>query len=231
MRTEKPDTSFTSRFLQGAKDLIWQEDPAAKRAASSSAQASSQDAPAAARHETADSAMSKELLDAVMSRPTAYSAFADAIAALSDVQMDEPTRYRSAFAILRKTQQRSVEQIAQAVDVHLGALETEVTRFNGQSKSVEDEEIAARLKEADALRAAIEQTNAEISTLRADTEARIRALEEDIASKRMLAGELTREAEQKKQMIVQTEKDFALATETVRSRLSCEREKIRRLLA
>jgi hypothetical protein len=231
MHTEKSATSFTSRFLQGAKDLIWQDDPLAKAGTAAASTSSAENDAATPAHQAQDSTMCKELLDAVMSRPTAYSAYADAIAALSDVQMDEATRYRSAFAILRKTQQRSVEQIAQAVDVHLGALETEVMRFNSQSKSVEDEEIAARIKEADELRAAIDETNSAISTLRTETEARIRALEEEIANKRMLASELTREAEQKKQMILQTEKDFTLATETVRNKLACEREKIRRLLA
>ena len=230
MRTEKPEAGFASRFLQGAKELIWQEDLAAKQSLPAGSEPHAQDHVVKRVLETEESPMCKTLFDSIMSRPTAYSAFADAVAALSDVPMDEVTRYRSAFAILRKTQQRSVDQIAQAVDVHLGVLETEVMRFNGQSKAVEDEEITARIKEADELKAGVEQTHLEISTLRAETEARIRGLEEEIANKRMLASELAREAEQKKQMILQTQKEFASATESLRARLICEREKIRKVL-
>lgn len=225
MQTEKPEASFTSRFLQGARDLIWQDDPRVKRNVPAA------DIPAPPARREKESALGQELLEAVMSRPTAYSAFAEAVSALSDVHMDEATRYRSAFAILRKTQQRSVEQIAQAVDVHLGALEAEVMRFNGQSKSVEEAEITARIKEADEMKAAIEQTQHEISALRAETEARIRHLEEEIESKRAQAGELLREGEEKKQMVAQTERDFSSAAEAIRSKLIGEREKIRKLLS
>ncbi|MGZ3236816.1 MAG: hypothetical protein ACXU8A_05505, partial [Burkholderiaceae bacterium] len=143
---------------------------------------------------------------------------------------DEATRYRSAFAVLKKTQQRTVEQITQAVDVHLGLLESEIVRFSTQSRSTEEAEISAREKAVDLLNGDVEQRNNQISELRAETEERIRKLQEEISEKQSRAVELKNEVEQKKQSILQTKRDFEKAIDTVREKLSREKEKIQTFL-
>jgi hypothetical protein len=231
MTTKETEPGLASRLLHGARDLIWQDEPVARKT------------PAAAPEATAPSgihlvaepapvanAMTAELLAVVMNRPTAYSALADAIGALADIPMDEATRYRTSFAVLKKTQQRTVEQITQAIEVHLSVLESEQARFSGQSKNAEEAEITARVNEVAALNAAIEEGARQIEKLRADTEALIRQIQDDVAKKQERASELSRETEQKKQAIVHTMRGFEAATEAVRATLMGAKAKIQQYL-
>ncbi|HEX8955346.1 MAG TPA: hypothetical protein VF798_03680, partial [Burkholderiaceae bacterium] len=132
MSINESHESFATRLLHGARDLVWQEDPVrpAAPAVPAAVRESKQLNPVnlanpGARPETATvqtakpSGMTAELLGVVLSRPTAYSALSEAIDALAEIPMDEAMRYRSAFAVLKQTQQRTVEQVLQAIDVHL----------------------------------------------------------------------------------------------------------------
>jgi uncharacterized phage infection (PIP) family protein YhgE len=260
------DSSLTQRLLKGAKDLIWQEDPAppqsmsagranahppqsaqsaqasqaaqapqsgkASSATQSAAQGASQTGSTAndsALHADAPpaiSSMGAELLAVVMNRPTAYSALHDAIVALSDIPMDSATRYRSAFAVLKKTQQRTVEHIVAAMELHLSALDAEVTRFAGQSQSAEQDEIATRLREVAALNQAVAQGEQQITRLRTELEQRITQLQTELQDKTSRAQLLARETEQKKQAILQTKRDFEQAVEQVRQTLSQDKTRI-----
>jgi hypothetical protein len=206
-----PDAPLAARLLRGARDLVWQDVPATPRAAALPAPAV---APA-----PAPNPMAERLMAVVMKRPTAYAALADALAALADIPMDEATRFRSSFAVLKKTQQRTVEQLSQAIDVHLGDLESEQLRFSGQSRGAEDERVASRLAEVAALEAAVADGAREIDTLRAETEARVRRIGEDCAASAQRAAALRQEAEQQKQEMAQTVRDFDAASESVRRTL------------
>ena len=152
MNSSHSTAGFATRLLHGAKDLVWQDDPRTVRVNASATAPTQSAAPAmvdagkgnADAGAPAPSAIASELLALVLNRPTAYSAMSEAIAALSGLGMDETTRYRAAFAVLKKTQQRTVEQIAQAIDVHLGLLQAERDRFASQSRAAENDQIAAR---------------------------------------------------------------------------------------
>jgi hypothetical protein len=238
MDTKNKESGFASRLLHGAKDLIWQDDPVANRTAyqrdgsviGASAEKRDQRQDVSADSGLNSNPMADDLFAVVMSRPTAYSSLAEAINALSELSMDEATRYRSAFAVLKKTQQRTVVQITQAVDVHVGLLESEIVRFSSQSRNTEEAEISAREKAVDLLNGDVEQRNSQISALRTETEERIRKLQEEISEKQSRAVELKNEVEQKKQSILQTKRDFEKAIDTVRARLSEEKEKIQTFL-
>lgn len=233
MTQKENETGFAARLLHGAKDLVWQDDPAVRKPAPAAPEVKppiAVNVRLVASTAPVTNPMATELLSVVMNRPTAYSALAEAIAALSEIPMDEATRYRSAFAVLKKTQQRTVEQIAQAVDVHLSVLESEQVRFSGQSRSAEDGEITARVNEIAALNAAVDQSRTQIDKLRTDTEARIRQLEEDASKKQSRAIELTREVDEKKQAILQTTQQFEAATEAVKKTLGDEKAKIQQYL-
>ncbi len=239
MSVKESQENFATRLLHGARDLVWQEDPV--QSAPAAAIRESKPAKPASEPEAAVTAvaaveaakptgMTAELLGVVLSRPTAYSALSEAIAALAEIPMDEALRYRSAFAVLKQTQQRTVEQVVQAIDVHLGLLDAERTRFAAQSDSAENDGIAARAKEIAALNASAEETNRQILALRADCEARIRRMQEELAQKQERARTLGREAEQKKQAIAATTRNFETAAETVKTRLADDKAKLQRYL-
>lgn len=227
-------SSFTQRLIHGAKDLVWQDDPVRQQAqaqeevvtvvAKPAVAASS--APVAEVRTSAPTGMTAELLNLVMSRPTAYSALSEAITALSEIPMDEAMRYRSAFAVLKQTQQRTVEQIAQAIDVHLGLLDTEHTRFAAQSQNAEQDGITARVTEMAALNASVEETNRQIAAVRAECESRVRKMQDDMTTKQQRARDLARETEEKKQAIAQTRRDFETAMNAVKARLAGEKNKV-----
>lgn len=170
--------------------------------------------------------MGVELLSVVMGRPTAYSALTESITALADIPMDEATRYRSAFAVLKRTQSRSVEQVVQALDVHFGLLDAEIVRFKGQSKTAEDGEITARVAEVAAINTALAAVNQQITQLRAQTDARITQLQGELVQKQARAAELTQETEQKKRVIDQTTQNFEAATVWVQSTLAADKTKL-----
>lgn len=240
MNVKESQESFAARLLHGARALVWQEDPV--RPASDAAIGENKAASPAAGPEAAapvvqaamparPAGMGAELLGVVLSRPTAYSALSEAIDALSEIPMDEAMRYRSAFAVLKQTQQRTVDQVVQAIDVHLGLLDTERTRFNAQSETAGHDGIDARAKEIAALNASVEETNRQILALRADCEARIRRMQEELAQKQERARMLGREAEQKKEAIAQTTRNFETAVEVVKARLTGDKARVQRYLA
>jgi len=232
MNAKESHEGFATRLLHGARDLVWQDDPV--RTTTAEPVREDKPADAAPQPQAAPAAkptdMSAELLGVVLSRPTAYSALSEAIDALADIPMDEAMRYRSAFAVLKQTQQRTVEQVLQAIDVHLGLLDTERTRFAAQSDGAEQEGIAAKAKEIAALNGSVEETNRQILAMRADCEARIRRMQEELTQKQERARTLAREAEQKKQAIANTTRNFETAAEAVQTRLTGDKSKVQRYL-
>lgn len=235
--TPKNEEGLAARLLHGAKDWVWQSNPtpstdstSAPRAAGRISATPNAGAAPSASTPTANAipatGIGAELLSIVMGRPTAYSALTESIAALVDIPMDEATRYRSAFAVLKRTQSRSLEQVVQAVDVHLGLLEAEVARFKGQSKTAEDGEITARVAEVAAIHTALAAVNQQIAQLRAQTDARITQLQDELVQKQARAAELTREAEQKKNAIQQTQQNFEAAVALVLNTLAADKTKL-----
>ena len=229
MNDTEDDNGFASRLLHSAKDMIWQADPMDRSRAPSLPSAKPINNKTEAVANTISpvaNGMSADLLAVVMNRPTAYSALSEAIAALAEIPMDEATRYRSAFAVLKKTQQRTVEQITQAIEVHVGVLEAEIIRFQGQSKNQEDGEITARITEVAAINASLDQSKQQIARLRTETDARIAQLQEDLNKKQLRAKELAQETEQKKLAILQTTHNFETAITTVKEILNREKTKL-----
>ncbi|MFL6657121.1 MAG: hypothetical protein ACJ8GW_03540, partial [Massilia sp.] len=195
MTHKEADAGLASRLLQGAKDLVWQSPPVLHTATPTTTP------PQAI---PATSPLGAELLALVMNRPTAYSALSEAVDALAAIPMDEATRYRSAFALLRKTQQRTLAQIVQAIDVHLGLLDAEQERFSLQSAKAEDEQVTSRTAQASDLDADAEEGARQIARLRAETESQIALIENELATKQERARELLRETELKKQALANT---------------------------
>ncbi len=223
------DVGIARRLFNGAIDLVWQDTNPARPGASQVTVTPHQ-APMASTADVAPNPMSAELLAVVMNRPTAYSGLAEAISALADIPMDEATRYRSSFALLRKTQQRTVEQIVQAIDVHMSVLASEQARFAAQAKAAEESDVAARQDEIKSLQNAVEEGGQQIAKLRADTDALVRQIQDDLSAKQARAAQLAREVEQKSQAFVQTRSNFEQASAQVKATLDGAREKITQYL-
>ena len=242
MNTKVNEASLGFRLFQAAKDLVWQEEPQRNARAAAPAPAAANlpkpvaqnNANPAPTNVTAlapnSNPIAEELLRLIMNRPTAFSALGEAIGALQGISMDEGTRYRSAFAVIAKTQQRTADQIAQAIDVHLSVLESESERFNRQSKQAEQAEITERCKLVADLNAAVDSDKRQIDKLRADTEALIRKIQDEVAHKQARASQLTQEVEQKKQAILQTTQQFESAIGIVKKQLANERAKMEEYL-
>lgn len=231
MRDQKNHSGLTARLLSGAKNFVWQNDlPAHRTLPNTQAAVSAADPAPQPGAPSTQNGLAAELMTIVMNRPTAYSALADAVAALSSVPMDEPIRFASAFAVLQKTQQRTVEQIMQAIDVHLGILESEKARFGAQSAGVEANEVASRIREAQTLAESCAEADRQIAQLRADTEAQVRKMEDDKRAKQERAASLAREAEEKRQAIARRAGDFAAAVQAVETTLAADKSKLQQYL-
>lgn len=232
MPSKSDAAGVATRLLHGARDLIWQDDPGQRKtAAVAQTQTSIPAAPTANPETAATTAMSAELLALVLNRPTAYSALTDAIAALDDIAMDDVTRYRAAFAVLKKTQQRSVDQIVQAIDIHLGLLEDERSRFASQSRQAEDSGVAVRQQSIAALNQSALALAEQMTRLRSETDARLLQLQQQQSQKQAEASTLERQVATEKTSIERTTHTFDGAAATVEKILHDARVTVRQRLA
>ena len=248
MTSKHSASNVASWLLHGAKDLVWQADPAPAKATApvprgmptsplathpvdDAAPNPTVPVVATVANVPASNALSAELLAMVMRRPTAYSALADAIAALGDIALDDTTRTRAAFAVLKKTQQRSVEQIVQAVDIHLGLLDAERTRFASQSREAEDAGITAKAQQAERLQQSVQSIGERMTRLRADTDAQLVKLQQQQTDAAAQADAVTREVVTEKARIARTKQDFEAAATSVEQWLHAERSALRQRLA
>lgn len=136
------EEGFGSRLFSGLKDLILEEEtPAPAKKAEGRPDSETQRGQGLASYDTSagsgsvatSSPMAASLLEQVLSRASAYTALNDALKPLEEIIPDEMTRYRAAFAVIKKN--RSLDQVIQAIDLqHMQTLEDESTRFAAQAK-------------------------------------------------------------------------------------------------
>ena len=236
------EVGFGARFFSGLKDLILEEEkPAANGPAiakPSAANSSAQGLPSgdsaaqfsSQANSVAHSSMAASLLEQVLNRATAYIALTDAIKPLEEIIPDEMTRYRAAFAIVKKN--RSLDQVLQAIDMqHLQILEDEVTRFAGQAKQKEATDINVLVAEAKTLTDNVEAAAQQTIKLREETENRIRIVEEAAQRDRTRVDEIERDLLEKRQAIAQVESQFNSAVASVRNSLLQSKAKILKYLS
>lgn len=170
------------------------------------------------------------MMQSVMGRATAYTALQEALAPLEKYIPDEASRYKAAFDIVGKT--RSIEQIVQAIEMqHMQALQNEAQRFTGQAQGKQDEEITARMKEAEGLRLRITAAQDEAGRLRKQTEERLKALEGDIAGCAQTIESIEQEVSTKRAAIERVNAQFNAAVEAVKDHLMQAKAKVLKHLA
>ena len=234
---------FGSRFLSGLKGLILEDEVPSKQAPDAAGAAPSP-APAAASGQQAptpvftaltsagmpDSPMYASLLSVTLARTTAYTALTEAMTPLEEIIPDEMTRYRAAFAVIKKN--RTLDQVIQAIDMqHMEVLEQEVARFSVQAKSKQYQDVEARLEEAANLKASIEAANAKVVALRRELDAQVNAIEQGIQHDRERAAEIDRAVEENRQAIALVQRQFDGAANAVRANLGSAKAKIVKYLS
>ncbi len=241
-KSKAGEAGFGSRFISGLKDLILEDEAPdqakpdgatpAQDVRSSSQKPLAADASGFAAMQsgyTQSSPMAASLLEQVLSRPSAYTALHDAIKPLEEIIPDEMTRYRAAFAVIKKN--RTLDQVVQAIDMqHMQVLESEVTRFAAQAKQKEAADIDVRLSEAQTLKDNVEAAAVQIIKLREETENRIRVVEAAMQRDRTRLDEIDRELLEKRQAIAQIENQFNSAVASVKDSLVQTKAKILKYL-
>jgi hypothetical protein len=237
------EAGFGSRFFSGLKDLILEDESPDRDkvdAAQANAGQASAPAPRSAPNESAaftpsqssygpTSPMTANLLAQVLSRASAYTALNEAIKPLEEIIPDEMTRYRAAFAVIKKN--RSLDQVVQAIDLqHMQALEDEVARFAAQAKQQEATDINVRLSEASTLKDNVQAAGVQIVKLREETENRIRIVEAAMLRDRTRLDEIDRELLEKRQAIALVENQFSTAVASVKDTLQQTKTKILKYL-
>jgi predicted RNase H-like nuclease (RuvC/YqgF family) len=217
--------ALASRFLRGAKDLIWQEEPPARKKiapptpATAPAPSQIEAVSAATQNLASENKLQAQLLELVMQPATAFAALSEATSALREIVLDEATRYRSAFAFLKKTQQCDQAQLAQALQSHLDVLAAEVQRFHAQSNQAQSHEITARQQEVEQLQQEAAQLQQQIAQLAAIAE-----------QKQAKAQALRAEIEQKERDIAATKQEFSQAVAWVEQKLLQQKQKMEQYL-
>jgi hypothetical protein len=231
---------FGSRLFSGLKDLILEDEaPAPDKAAQGSPAATQKPTQGAAPYEpsmasrptlAASSPMTASLLEQVLNRATAFTALNEALKPLEEIIPDEMTRYRAAFAVIKKN--RTLDQVVQAIDLqHLHMLEDEVTRFAAQAKQKENSDINVRVAEAATLKDNVEAATQQIVKLREETENRIRIVEEAMQRDRTRMDEIDRELLEKRQAIASVQNQFNSAVASVKESLLQDKAKILKYLS
>jgi hypothetical protein len=202
--------------------------PAARAAAPMPMPMPASAAPAPATAPAAPAArnlMVDRMMELVLEKPSAYTALMEAIHPLEAFIPDEASRYKAAFGIVGKT--RTLEQIVKAIDqTHLPTLQTESERFHGQAQNQQELQITARLREIEALRAAV--AGAEDERKRIEARMRQIQLDADVAQQKIRGFE--QEIASRRAEIVQINSQFESALMTVRKQLIDAKAKILRYL-
>lgn len=239
---KEKEAGFGARFMTGLKDLILEEEtpnqakpeekaPDASRSKTRAQPPADFSGLTTSQPITASSSpMTAHLLEQVLSRATAYTALNDAIKPLEEIIPDEMTRYRAAFAVIKKN--RSLDQVIQAIDMqHMQAVDDEVARFAAQAKQKEVTDINARVTEAQTLKDNVDAAGVQITKLREETENRIRVVEDAVQRDRARLDEIERELLEKRQAIALIETQFNSAVASVKDTLTQNKAKIVRYLA
>lgn len=226
---------FGSRLMSGLKELILEDDVPTEGKATTAPKnnrGAVADDPALISRQTASikSPMTASLLEQVLSRPSAFTVLNDALKPLEEIIPDEMTRYRAAFAVIKKN--RSLEQVVQAIDLqHLQMLSDEVARFEAQAKQMESGEINVRVAEAATLKDNMDLASVQIIKLREEAENRIRVVQEGVLRDRTRMDEIDRELLEKRRTIAVVESQFSNAADSVKDTLQQAKVKILKYLS
>jgi chromosome segregation ATPase len=168
---------------------------------------------------TVDADMVTAIKKTTLARKTAYTALLEAADKLTNVIPDSNTRIKAAYAMV-SGEQRTIDTIVNALDIHINDVDSEKARFAQQSKSLHDTDVAAVRTQADTLAA----TNARLQQQIAELNQQVNANAASIAT-------LAQQADVRQQELDRAAAQFAASAQIVRAEFEQQRATLTTLLS
>lgn len=164
--------------------------------------------------------LGQELYNTVINkRVTPFNMFTNQLKPLENVIPDEATRYKAVFSLIQQNGQ-NLEQIVQAVELHMSDLSSEVSRFEQQANSVQDQKIKTKENEIVSLTDGMSNDQNLLKKMEEDFKKQTQAINDRIAQNANKIANLNLELQNDKQAIEQRKHEFAVAVEFVKQKLN-----------
>ncbi len=147
-----------------------------------------------------------------------YLEFKHSLQSLSNLPMDEATKYQSAFKIA-STMGLTLEKLLQSAEHYKGVLNNEKEKFRAQLEKRVNESIYSRDKERQQLETSIQQK-----------QARIKALQEEISQHKEALGNVEGQVEEAVEKVETTKNSFILTFSNLMEQLEGDIQKISQYL-
>lgn len=164
--------------------------------------------------------LGQELYNTVINkRVTPFNMFTNQLKPLENVIPDEATRYKAVFSLIQQNGQ-NLEQIVQAVELHMSDLSSEVSRFEQQANSVQDQKIKTKENEIVTLTDGMSNDQNLLKKMEEDFKKQTQAINDRIAQNANKIANLNLELQSDKQAIEQRKHEFMVAVEFVKQKLN-----------
>lgn len=209
-------------WMDAVKGAIWEDTAAPNAPASVSAPASVTTVAPASQTSTASyTAVNQDMVKAIKSntlaRKTPYTALLEAADKLANVIADPTTRMKAAYAMVGE--QRTVDAIMKAIDIHISDVDGEKLRFAQTTEQKRNAELGALKQQSAQLAASNDAMQKEIAAL----QERIQTLSTNVAANTSKGMELDAQINTRSIEFDSVSREFELAAQTVRNELEQQR--------
>lgn len=170
-----------------------------------------------ATYSTVNQDMVKAIKANTLSRKTPYTALLEAADKLANVIPDPITRMKAAYAMVGE--QRTVDAIMKAIDIHVSDVDGEKLRFTQSTEQKRTAELGSLKQQASQLAASTDQMQKEIVSL----QERIQMLSGNVTTNITKGNELDAQISARNIEFDTVARDFELAAQTVRNELEQQR--------
>ena len=220
-----PDADESDSFFKKVGRLIFEETTEASTTGDTSEKILSN--PTATAPASVTAGLANKLVQTVLGRKSAYTALMDATEPMKSIIPDEETRTKAAFAVIHASQQRTVEQVMQAIDLHASDLEGEEMRFLQSSKEAREKGVTAKQTE-------ISNTNSRIKSLHEEMDhanKRLADMAEELRKAEQTVASLQTAMNTEENKIQAVENEFRVALASAKAELDARKDRLRAWLA
>jgi chromosome segregation ATPase len=208
-------------FMNALKGAIWEQDPNATPQAQPQAPVAQSTSRPVGSTAPMVSSVNDEMVQAIkrntLSRKTPYTALLEAADKLANVIPDPNMRLKAAYAMVGE--QRTVEAIMKALDIHISDVDGEKMRFGQATDQRRKTELGSLTTQLTQLNTSTEQMQTEITNLHA----RIQQLNTTINDNTVKANELAAQVNSRGAEYDATVAQFENAAQLVRGELEQQR--------
>ena len=220
-----PDADESDSFFKKVGRLIFEE--TAETNATEDASGTPSHTPVTPAPVAVTAGLANKLVQTVLGRKSAYTALMDAAEPMKSIIPDEATRTKAAFAVIHAFQQRTVEQVVQAIDLHASDLEGEEMRFLQSSKEARDKGVTSRQTEISNANNRIKSLHEEVN--RANK--RLVEMAEELRKAEQSVATLQAELSAEENKIQAVENEFRSALASAKADLDARKERLRAWLS